>query len=227
MTAATIPVPPPRNAIHDSDTMLVGIGILMCWRRKGRWRFAQHTHALQAGEPEFDLLDAVAAQLPPAGMLVGWNIARSLAPILLNVAATAPPACACGFLTRWQGLLKGGVFDMALPRGRAGFPTLATAAADWAIYAPTWRDEDIFSAWATGRTDPLRRDLADEALALWRMHVRAEGMARIDKAEATDAWVAAQKASDLTPWTAEEMGSELGSGNRDGAENPRPTGRRS
>lgn len=86
-------------------------------------------------------------------------------------------------------MLHGGVIDLTVGRGGATSPPLAEVAAEMAIRSPSWDADAIFSAWATGTLDIIRQDLADEALALWRLFVRTAGTAGIDAEEATGAWI--------------------------------------
>lgn len=45
------------------------------------------------------------------------------------------------------------------------------------------------AAWGIGDVDQIRRDLADEAMAIWRVFVRTAGLSGLDVEAATDAWV--------------------------------------
>ncbi|HEX8486773.1 hypothetical protein [Sphingomonas sp.] len=78
---------------------------------------------------------------------------------------------------------------MALGHGGAGAPTLANVGADMAIYAPIWNVDAVTGAWSVGAIDQFRRDLADEALAIWRVFVRTAGASGMDAEAATDAWI--------------------------------------
>ena len=189
-TAATVPMPASIDGVHAAGQHLIGIALFIAERdRKGRWRFARRAHAIPAGEAEGTLFEWVAARLPGEAMLIGWNVDHCLVPALLDAAATAPPAVANRFLERLSHLMTGGVVDVALGRGGAGAPTLAEVASDMAIYAPAWSIDATAGAWAIGAVDQLRRDLADEALAIWRTFVRSAGMSGLGAEAATDAWV--------------------------------------
>ncbi len=190
LTAVTVEMPASANGVHAAETNLVGVGLFIAKRNAdGRWRFERRAHAISAGEPEGTLLEWITSRLPGAAMMIGWNVDHQLVPALLDAAATAPPAVAHRFLERLTHLLKGGVVDIALRHGGAGAPTLNEAASDMAIYAPVWNVEVITGAWAIGAVDRLRRDLADEAMAIWRTFVRTAGVTGLDAEAATDAWV--------------------------------------
>ena len=89
--------------------------------------------------------------------------------------------------------MRGGTVDLSLSHGGAGSPPLTAVAEEMAIRSPKLDRETIFSAWATGRADQLGRDLADEALAIWRVFVRTAGMAGIGAEAATDDWMRRRK----------------------------------
>ncbi len=190
VTAATVAMPASTDGVHAAGQHLIGLALFIAERdRKGRWRFARRVHAIPAGESEGALLEWAAARLPREAIIIGWNVDRRLVPSLLDAAATAPPTIAQRFIGRLFRLLSGGVVDIALGHGGAGAPTLAAVAADMAIYAPAWNVDAVAGAWAVGAIDQLRRDLADEALALWRIFVRSAGVTGLGAEAATDAWV--------------------------------------
>ena len=90
-----------------------------------------------------------------------------------------------GFLTSLYRLVYGDLIDLALRHGAAPLSVIAT---EQAIYAPAWDGETNIDDWAAGRVDRLRRDLGDEAFAIWRLAVRTAGLIGIDAEAATDAW---------------------------------------
>lgn len=187
MTAVTIPVPASINRHRGARRHLVGIGLFNARCDRGKWRFSRYAYATPAGHPGGALLHDTVSRLPVDSTLIGWNIDRTLMPALLKAAATAPPIVASSFLVSLHRLVRGGVVDLALGNGSV---PLATFAADQAIYAPTWNTDVNIDDWAAGWVDRLRHDLADEALAIWRVFVRSAGLPGIDAEAATDAWVA-------------------------------------
>lgn len=190
ITAAAVTIPASSDGLHPSGKHLVGIGLFIAERsRKGVWRFARRAHAIPAGTPESILLGWATSRLPSNATAIGWGVDHALIPLLLDAAATAPPILACDFLRRIHELFGVGPVDMSLGHGGAGALPLAGIAADMAIHAPTWSEDALTSAWATGDVDPLRRDLADEAMAIWRVFLRTAGVTGLDAEEATDAWV--------------------------------------
>lgn len=190
MTAATVPVPASRDGRYSAERHLIGIGLLIARHEDGRWRFACRVEAIPAGEPEAALLENIADRLPAEGTLIGWHVDHALIPSLLEAAATAPPIVAHHFLGRLHRLLRGGVVDLALGYGTA---PLATIAADMAIRAPDWNADAESGAWASGRHETLRHDLADEAMAIWRVFVRSAGLTGVDAEAATEVWAAQRK----------------------------------
>ena len=198
MTAATIPVPASNTRLHRPERHLIGVGIFNARYQQGRWRLSRHALAIPAGRPEGALLHGIASRLPADSVLIGWNVDQVLMPTRLNAAATALPVVAMGFLEPLCRLVRGGVVDLALGHGAA---SLATIAADQAIYAPAWDAEANIDDWAAGHVDRLRRDLADEALAIWTLFVRCAGLTGIDAEAATDAWVARRRALRLVTRT--------------------------
>lgn len=191
MTAVTMQMPPSTDGAYPAESHLVGIGLFLARSESDRWRFKRSSLAICAGEPESSLLEAVAARLPDDGKLIGWNVDRALIPRLLEAAGTAPPTVAQCFLKRLQPLLRGGVLDLALGHGTA---SLAETAADLAIRAPAWSAHSVSRGWAAGQVDRIRQDLADEALAIWRVFVRTAGFAGLDAETATDAWIMRRRA---------------------------------
>lgn len=190
ITIASVTVPPSDDGRHPPGQHLAGMGLFLANRDdKDRWRFARRAHSIAAGTPESVLLDWAAERLPASSMPIGWNIDHHLVPLLLDAAASAPAAVACTFVRRLHALLGGGVVDMSLWHGGTGAPPLADIAADMAISAPTREADALMGAWAIGDVDPLRRDLADEAMAIWRIFVRTGGLTGLDAEAATDAWV--------------------------------------
>lgn len=190
MTAVTIPVPASTSSIRPPSRHLIGIGLFVAQCEKSRWRFRRHAHAIPAGETEGTLLHGAANRLPVDSTLIGWNVDQTLMPALLNAAATAQPIVAWGFLEPLHRLVRGGVVDLALGHGSVSLTPFAT---DQAIYAPTWDTEANIDDWAAGRVDRLRIDLADEALAIWRMLIRWAGFTGVDAEAATDAWAARRR----------------------------------
>jgi hypothetical protein len=190
MTAVTVPVPASTDGRYPAERHLIGIGLFIARHEDSQWRFARRVHAIPASMPEATVLENIADRLPAQGMLIGWHVDHALIPTLLDAAATAPPIVAHHFLGRLHRLLRGGVVDLALGHGRASFTTIA---ADMAIRAPDWDADAVSGSWTSGRTDRLRHDLADEALAIWRVFVRSAGLAGLDAEAATDAWVAQRK----------------------------------
>lgn len=190
MTAATVPVPASIDGRYPAERHLIGIGMFIARHEDGRWRFARRVQAIPAGVPEAAVLENIADRLPAMGTLIGWHIDHGLMPMLLDAAATAPPIVAHHFLGRLHRLLRGGTVDLALGQGMA---SLATIAADMAIRAPEWDADTLAGDWASGRTEGLRHDLADEAIAIWRVFVRSAGLAGLDAEAATDAWVAQRR----------------------------------
>lgn len=190
MTAITVPVPPSSDGSYPGERCLAGIGLFIASLEGRRWRFTRHASIVPAGEPEHSLLEGVADRLPADGMLIGWDVDSVLVPALLAAAEEAPAAVAHHFTARLHRLLSGGVVDMALVPRKTGGASLATTAADMAIYAPSWNADAVFTAWSTGMIDQVHRDLADEALAIWRTFVRSSGLSNVDAEAATDAWVA-------------------------------------
>ena len=190
ITAASVTVPPSEDGRHPPGLHLIGIGLFLAeLDEKGRWRFARRAHAIAAGTPESMLLDWAADRLPADATPIGWNIDHYLVPSLLDAAETAPATIACMFVRRLHALLGRGVVDMSLWHGGAGAPALADVATDMAIHAPAREADAIMGAWAIGDVDHLRRDLADEAMAIWRIFARTCGATDLDAEAATDAWV--------------------------------------
>ncbi|WP_375271098.1 hypothetical protein [Sphingomonas sp.] len=190
ITAAAITVPPSGDGRHPPGQHLVGIGMFLAERGgKRRWRFARRSQAIPAGTPESVLLDWAAQRLPDDATPIGWNVDHGLVPLLLDAAAGAPAAVACTFVRSLHGLLGRGVVDMSLWHGGAGAPPLTRVAADMAIHAPARKADALMGAWSIGNVDQLRRDLADEAMAIWRVFVRTAGLTGLDAEAATDAWV--------------------------------------
>lgn len=187
MTAITTSVPASTDGNHPAQRHLVGIGFFVARREDARWHLQRHAHAIPAGDTEGSLLESIVHKLPTSGTLIGWNIDHGLMPLLLDAAATAPPVVAHQFLERLHRLLHPGVVDMAIGNGTA---SLAATASGMAIYTPTWDADAVFSDWATGQTDRLRQDIADEALAIWLVFLRSAGLAGQDAETATDAWSA-------------------------------------
>lgn len=189
-TTASVTMPVSTDGFHAAGRHLIGIGLFIARRdNDSRWRFACHASAIQAGEPECALLHWTSVHLPRDGTMIGWNVDQALVPSLLDAAVTAPPLLAHRFIKQFHSLLSGGVADMAVGHGGAGATALATVATDMAIHAPTWNDDAITGAWAIGAVDDLRRDLADEALAIWRIFIRTAGAVGLDAEAATDAWL--------------------------------------
>lgn len=189
MTAVTVPVPASTTGDYPAERHLTGIGMFVAQRVARRWRFRRHGLAIPAGVAEEALLERMTARLPPLGTIIGWGLERALIPALMDAANTASATVAGEATARLYHLLRGGAVDVALGRGAAGAQTLAAAASNMAIYSPAWNAEAVFSAWATGLVTSLRHDLADEALAIWRVFVRSAGLAGVEAEAATDAWL--------------------------------------
>ncbi|WP_394440064.1 hypothetical protein ACGGKE_03490 [Sphingobium naphthae] len=194
MTAVMVAIPPSAGGAYPPGRSLVGLSLFVATQYDfERWRFAHHGRMVLAGESEAPLLEWVADLLPADAILIGWNVDHALVPLLLDAAETAPPMIAHHFLARLHRLLRGGIVDLSLPHGGAGAPPLATVAEEMAIRSPKLDREIVLSAWATGRTDQLGHDLADEALAIWRVFVRTAGLAGIGAEAATDDWMRRRK----------------------------------
>lgn len=190
MTAVMVAIPPSAGDTYPAGRQLIGLSFLVATQYdRDRWRFALHRRMVLAGESEAPLLEWTADLLPADAILIGWNVDHALVPLLLEAAETAPPVVAHHFLARLHRLLRGGVVDLSLPRGGAAAPPLAEVAKEMAIRSPKLDRETVLGAWATGQTDQLGYDLADEALAIWRVFVRTAGLAGIGAEAATDDWM--------------------------------------
>lgn len=190
LSAATVTVPASADGNYPTERLLVGFGQFVARRSGTHWTFRRRAHAIAAGTSEAILLERMADRLPNAATVIGWKVDQVLRPTLLGAAATAPPLVAHYAAARLHRLFRGGAVDLAYGRRAVGSSTLSALAADMAIYAPAWNADAVFSAWATGLLNPLRRDLGDEAVALWRLFVRTAGVAGAEAESATDAWFA-------------------------------------
>lgn len=189
LTEVSVPVPASSDGFYPACRHLVGFGLLIARRTGQRWAFRRLAGVIPAGEPESVLLEWLTRHLPEQATLIGWNVDHGLMPLLLDAARGAPPTIAHAALERLLTLMRPGIVDLALPVGGAGAPPFAGIAIEQAIYAPGWDAAKIESAWATGRMTGLRHDLADEAIAMWRLFLRRGGLSGVDAEAATDAWV--------------------------------------
>jgi hypothetical protein len=190
ITAASVDIPASGNGRHPPGRHLIGLGLFLAeGDGKRRWRFARRAHAIPAGAPESTLLDWASKRLPEAATPIGWSVDHGLVPLLLDATECAPPVVACNFARRLHALLVSGVVDLSLRNGGVGAPPLADIAADMAIHAPSWNADAVMAAWGIGDVNQIRRDLADEAMAIWRVFVRTAGLSGMDVEAATDAWV--------------------------------------
>lgn len=190
ITAASVDIPASGERRHPPGQHLIGLGLFIAERdAKHRWRFARRAHAIPAGAPESTLLDWASKRLPEAATPIGWSVDHELVPLLLNATECAPPIIACDFARRLHALLVSGVVDLSLRNGGAGALPLADIAADMAIHAPSWNADAVMAAWGMGDVDQIRRGLADEAMAIWRVFIRTAGLSGMDVEAATDAWV--------------------------------------
>jgi hypothetical protein len=194
LTAVSVPMTASGNDTSLADRHLIGLGMFIARQSRDGWRFSRRARVVCAGEPEADVLAAIARDLPSGGTLIAWQLDHALVPSLLEAAASAPPVTARAFLQPLGQLLRGGAVDVALGHGGAGAPTLAAVATDMAIYAPTWNADAVLGGWACGRTAEIRWGLADEALAIWRVALRSSGVNGAGAEAATDAWTARLKA---------------------------------
>lgn len=169
LTALSVPIPGSSNGTYLQGRHLVGVGIVTARQQDRRWHFSRASLATGAGEPEATLLAALTRHLAEHGTLIGWQVDRQMMPTLLEAAQTAPPTVARDFLATLRQLTRGGVVDVALDHGGAAAGTLAAAAEEQAIYSPHWNADAVLASWGVGQLDTLRRDLADEAVALWRL----------------------------------------------------------
>lgn len=131
--------------------------------------------------------------MPANALVIGWKIDQVVIPVLLNAAETAPPAIAHHFLARLHRLPRVGAVDLSLQHGGASAPSFTAMAAEMAIRSPDWNADVVLAKWAIGDVHQIRHDLADEALALWRVFVRMAGVAGIDAEAQTDEWVRQRK----------------------------------
>ena len=178
-----------RAATAYESSPLIGLGLFIAQRRDDLWTFSRRAIARRAGASQDEVLRWAVKWMPSDATLIGWNVDQKLVPTLLEAAAHAPPELSCRFLTSLHQVLLKGVVDLALREGGAAAPPLKAVAEEMAIFAPAMDADAMTAERRSGLVDQRRRDLGDEALALWRVFVRSAGLSGLGAEAATDAWV--------------------------------------
>ena len=138
LSIATLTSPAATSGSLPRMSYLASIGLFIAQRDDdGRWHFDLASHAIGAGDGENALLAWASDAMPADGIVLGWQLADTVLPPLLDAAEQGDAEIGRAFLERLAKLATGPSVDLAVPHGGAGAPPLATVAAAHGIWSAT------------------------------------------------------------------------------------------
>lgn len=186
----TVDTPASTQGTLPAMTHVVAIGMLIAEHdAEDRWDFTLRHHAIGAGDSEDLLLAWAARVMPDTAIVIGWQLAEAIVMPLIEAGKDAEPEIARSFLDRLTTLVTTPSIDLAIPHGGAGASLLADVAAARGINVASLSDTEAESAWAFGNVDPLRADVAQRAIAAWRLWLAEANGAGAEALAAFEAWI--------------------------------------
>jgi len=183
-------VPPSGGGDLPGLSHLAAIAVLIAQRdREGAWRFAIRRHAISAGESEDLLLAWATRAIPEEGILIGWQLAETVMPPLLEAVADGDPAIGHAFIERLVSLLSAPSVDLAVPHGGAGAPSLDVVAATMGFSMQSLSADEVESAWACGDRERLNGHVESQVIAAWRLWLAGANGAAEPASTAFDQWL--------------------------------------
>lgn len=188
LSIATIDTPASNSL--PAFTHLIGLSMLIVERdQDGRWSFSLEVATADGSEAQ--LLEWVADHLPYPATVIGWQVGERLVPALLDAAEHAEAPLAHHFTSRCARTFTSPCIDLAVDHGGVAAPPLAEVAAAAGIAIVTLDDEQRFNAWVFSMLEPVRQQLEQEAIALWRLWLERQ-CRHHDAIVATADWLAAR-----------------------------------
>lgn len=186
LSAATVETP--ASSTKPALTHLIGVGMLVAKRgQDGRWSFVLDAATAEASEA--DVIGWLSDRLPmPPATVIGWQIGDRLLPALLDAVAHAEAPLAHRFASACARTFTSPCIDPALDHGGVAAPPLDQVAREAGFPIDTLDEAKRFNAWAFSSLDGVRRQLEQEAIALWRIWLE-QGCNHVDAIAATEAWL--------------------------------------
>jgi len=189
LAVASVALPPGREGTLPAATQLAAIAMLIAERdTSGAWDFTLEHRAVAAGDGEDRLLAWAVTVMPEDGIVLGWQLAERIVPPLLEAATAGDPEIGRAFLQRLTRLVTAPSVDLAARHGGVGAPPLEAIAATQDIELQPVSAAEIQTAWSFGDRRLLRRHVAAEAAAVWRLWLAEANGAAPDASAAFDAW---------------------------------------
>lgn len=190
LAVATVDTPPSTGGTVPPMSHLAAIAMLIAERgADDGWRFELKRHAIEAGDGEDLLLAWATHALPRHGVLLGWQLAERIMPVLIDASSTGDPGIARTFLDRLLKLVTLPSIELAVPHGGAGAAPFDDVAARCGIHICPLSADARESAWAFGDTGRLQRHVEAEAVALWQLCLADSAEMQTPTRAATAAWL--------------------------------------
>ena len=190
LAITTVETPAATEGRTPAMTHVVAIGMLIAERdSEDRWQFSLQRRAIGAGEGEALLLTWAARAMPATGIVICWQLADAIVMPLLEAGSDVEPEVARSFLDRLTALVTTPSVDLAIAHGGAAAPAFAAVAAGRGIDVTPLSYAEIESAWAFIDVDALRADVAQRAMAAWRLWLAESNGAGAAALKAFETWV--------------------------------------
>ena len=170
LAVAAVAVPASKNGSFQANYHLAAIAMLIAERDPANaWSFSIQSRAIPAGDSEDTLLEWATNVLPTSGIVLGWQLAETIMPPLIDAATTCDPRVGCKFIERLTNLLSAPSADLAVRHGGAAAPDLGVIAASRGIHAPGMSAGELETLWAFGDVAGLQAHVERQAIAIWRL----------------------------------------------------------
>lgn len=190
LAITTVETPAATSGTTPPMTHVAAIGMLIAERdAEARWQFSLRRHAIVAEESEALPLAWAARAMPATGIVIGWQLADAIVMPLLEAGRDTEPNIARAFLDRLTTLVTTPSVDLAAMHGGASARAFADVAARHDIIIAPLSAAEIGSAWAFGNVDALRADVAQRAIATWRLWLAESNGTGAAALTAFETWV--------------------------------------
>ena len=189
LAVATVDIPA-GEANPPTMSHLAAIAMLIAERdTHDEWHFTLERQAICAGDSEDLLLVWATHAMPDSGIVLGWHLADTILPPLLDAGTAGNPEIGRAFLDRLTKLVTAPSVDLAIPHGGSCAPSFDTVVAVHGMACPAMTAGEIESAWAFGQVDRLRDHVEAQAIATWRLWLAESNGTAAAASAAFAAWL--------------------------------------
>lgn len=168
ITIATVSEPAPRDG-SDPVRHLVGLALLHVTERAADISCRLTARVISAGIGEAVLVDCLTEHLPADAMVIGWQLADDIVPMLLGAADEASPDAARAFIDALALAVGRGTIDLADDYSGVAAPPFEQVCADASIAIVPIDPDALLAAWGLGRMEQVAEALGVNAVAAWRL----------------------------------------------------------